>query len=450
MTALAELLRRLPPVVCALLGSLDNLLAVASCALFAAALFHSQPRKKPLYYALCAALCVAFGLWPAPEDKTAALLWAAAGLALPFCCMALLFRAKGLWKAMLAAAGYAFAEAARFLILLLFFRFDYNDRNDELETLVGLCVDLVFFLLAYLLLTRWARRHTVGVNVTKNGAILFLLIVLSVGVLVTTLLVLGSSYSETRRAEFAFMLLNVPVLTGTATFALACWLRMRSEADGYRRQLDMQIRQFEWMEQMAEDVRTFRHDLPKKMRPLIAYLDEDRPEEAKRMAEQFSDFALQTGERFHTGNYRLDTVLFCEQQIAQREGARIDVPFDTVFPREGIAPDDIYTIFPNALDNAIEACRGVDGERVVSFRSHMNKQTVYVTIRNPMTGELRLRNGLPRTGKPDKTAHGYGLRSIKKAAARYGTDNVSFTAENGVFELRFFLRFAANDPGTDR
>ncbi|MBQ6119868.1 MAG: sensor histidine kinase, partial [Clostridia bacterium] len=265
---------------------------------------------------------------------------------------------------------------------------------------------------------------------------------LSAAVFITSLLVLAPAYSRASHAEFAFMLLNIPVMSATVTFALVRFFRMRAESENYRRQLQMQIQQFEWMEQMVEDVRIFRHDFPKKMRPLIAYLDEDRPEEARQMAEQFSDFAAHTGERFHTGNYRLDTVLFCEQQIAQRDNIQIDVPFDTVFPAEGIDPDDIYTIFPNALDNAIEACRQVEGERVISFRSHRDSQTVFITIRNPMTGSVKMRNGLPQTGKTDKSAHGYGLRSLRKAAAKYGDDNVAFTAENGVFELRIFLRFA--------
>ena len=237
------------------------------------------------------------------------------------------------------------------------------------------------------------------------------------------------------------LLLNIPLLTATATFALVRFFRMRNEAEKYKYQLDMQIRQFEWMEQMVDDVRIFRHDFPKKMRPLIALLDENRSEDAKQIAEQFTDFTAQSGERFHTGNYCLDTVLFCEQQLAERVGATIDVPYHTVFPKDGIASDDIYTIFPNALDNAIEACRAVQGEKKIEFRSRFDKQAVFVSIRNPVAEDVRVKNGLPQTNKPDKASHGYGFRSLKKAAAKYGEDNVSFSVENGVFELRIFLNY---------
>ena len=180
------------------------------------------------------------------------------------------------------------------------------------------------------------------------------------------------------------------------------------------------------------------------MQPLIAYLDDNNVKEARAIAEQFVDFMSAQGERVRTGNYRLDTVLFCEKQVAERYGVTIDVPYGTVFPAEGIAPDDLYTIFPNALDNAIEACRKVEeGRRVIGFRTTVTEDTVYVTVRNPFAGTLTIKNGLPQTSKADRQNHGRGLRNIRKAASNYGEDNVTCRAGNGVFELRIVLRFSA-------
>ncbi len=447
MLAISDLIRR-SPVLYALISMLDNYVLIAGCAFFAVCLFHLNLRQKAWPYVTCALLCTFCGTaepFLLGASDLALLLWSGVTLALPFVCMALIFQRPGLWKAMLTAAGYTFIEALRFLVLLVFFGFDNDNRNDALELVVGFLVDVSVFLLLFLVLTRVARRRTVYVNVTRDGAILFLLMVFTVAVFMSSLLLIGPAYSETRQTEFAFLLLNIPALTATVTFALVRLFRMRSESENYKKQLSMQIRQFEWMEHMVEDVRMFRHDFPKKMRPLIAYLDEDRPDEAREMAQQFSDFVETTGERFHTGNYRLDTVLFCEQQIAQRDGITLDVSFDTVFPPEGIDPDDIYTIFPNALDNAIEATRKAQGEKVITFRCRCAKQTVYITIRNPLAADVKMKDGLPQTTKTDRAAHGYGFRSIKKAAAKYGDDNVSFSAENGIFELRIFL----NVPETD-
>lgn len=443
MNAIADLLRRSPPAY-ASLSIVDTFFITVGCALFAFLLFRCVPRKRAWPYIVCAALNAAFCIAePLNAGSDAeAFLWATLGLILPYVSMLLIFWGKGVWKSLLAPLGYAFIEALRFFALMIFFRFDYTNRDDAMELPVGIVIDLVFFGVAFFLFLRRNERRSMYLNVTKNGALLFLMIVLSTSVLVSTVLVIGSSYSDAKQVEFGLMLLNIPVLTATVTFALMRWSRMRTEAENYKKQLDMQIRQFEWMEQMVEDVRVFRHDFPKKLRPLIAYLDEDKPDEAKKIAEEFTGFTAATGEKYHTGNYRLDTVLFCEQQLAQREGVRIDVPFDTAFPKEGIDPDDIYTIFPNALDNAIEACRKAEGEKVITLRTRMDRQTVFITIRNPVSGEVRQRDGLPQTTKEDKNRHGYGFKSIKKAAARYGSDNVSFTVEDGVFELRIFLQYA--------
>ena len=43
--------------------------------------------------------------------------------------------------------------------------------------------------------------------------------------------------------------------------------------------------------------------------------------------------------------------------------------------------------------------------------------------------------------KKDKKLHGYGYRSMKKAASKYGGDNMDFKLEDGTFTLRFNLTF---------
>ena len=445
MLAAAEALQRSMPLW-SLLSIINTLLVIAGCAMLTEGLFRLPVRRRPLPRIVCGALALVCGaldpvlLQTGSEGVT--LLWSAVDLLLPFLSMALLFRGKGLWKSMLTAAGYSFVEDLSFLILLIRYSFNYESRNDALELLVATPVNILFFGAALFLFTRSLKKRNAMLDLTKTGVALYLLVVLTTAVFFTTLLVIGPTISKTKRMEFLLLLLNIPLISATVTFALIRYFRMKNESDNYKRQLQMQIAQFERMEKIMEDVRIFRHDFPKKMRPIVAYLDADRPEEAKRIAEQFSDFAVRVGDRFHTGNYRLDTVLSFEQQLAEKDGITIDVSFDAAFPADGIDPDDIYTIFPNALDNAIEACRNLpENRRVVTFRSRMDVQTVFVTIRNPVVGEIKTKNGVPQTSKADKTAHGYGFRSIKKAAAKYCEDNVSFRIEDDIFELRLFLNY---------
>ena len=444
MTAIAEVIRQMP-VFYGAISILDNLITITGCAFVTVALFHLELRKQPWGYLLSALLCIFLGAGDhymlSVEGSALDLLWTTLTMLLPFVCMALIFRRPGLWKAMLVSFGYTFVDALRYFVLMAFFRYDFDNPNEPLEMLVGFLVNVAVCLAAFILLTRYAKKRVISLTVTRNAAILFLLVVFTVAIFVTSMLLFTSSNTDTRQLEFAFVLLNIPMLTATIAFAMFTIFRMRVQSERYKEQLSMQVRQFEWMEQMNDDLRVFCHDFPKKMRPLIHYIDEDKPAEARAMAQQFTDFVATRGERFHTGNYRFDTVLFCEQQLALKDDIRFDVPFDTVFPGEGIDPDDIYTIFPNALDNAIEACRKVEGERVISVHARISNGTVYVTIRNPVAGTVNEKNGVLQTTKQDKEHHGYGLRSIRKAAAKYGDNNVAYSVENGWFILRLYLRF---------
>ena len=70
--------------------------------------------------------------------------------------------------------------------------------------------------------------------------------------------------------------------------------------------------------------------------------------------------------------------------------------------------------------------------------------TLFVRITNPFNGKLNMKNGGIETTKNDAEHHGYGLKSIKKAAAKYGSDNVSFSCENGKFMLDIIFELDAS------
>ena len=57
---------------------------------------------------------------------------------------------------------------------------------------------------------------------------------------------------------------------------------------------------------------------------------------------------------------------------------------------------------------------------------------------NYYAGELDFDDGLPLTTKSDKRYHGFGMKSIKMLAEKYG-GYVSVKAEDGVFNLNILL-----------
>ena len=431
------------PVLYAVLSALNMLLILGCVAVGTALLFRLYPRKRWYLWAVTAVLAlVCGGLRPLAFQTSlqSVQMWNVLTTLLPYLCALLLYPLRSVWKALLVTVGYEFVAAVKYVILLLFFEYDNDDVNDPLELFVELLLNVAVLLILVWLLQRFAaKKETVAVS--RPGVILYLLIVATVVVLSVSLALLGSAYSEEDHAQFAFTLLNIPLFAATAAYAALSVSKSRQQEKAYKEQLTQQIKHYEMMEQMNEDLREFRHDLPKLLRPFAAYVENDDTAAAKEIAQKLSGFTAEHGTRYNTGNYRLDTVLFCQQQIAQKDDITINYVFGSVFPGEGIDPDDLYTIFPNALDNAIEACRKVEGPREITITSKIVGGEVLVTITNPVAEEVKVRGGLPQTQKRDAGRHGYGFRSIKKAAAKYGDDNLDFRVENGMFILRFNLRF---------
>lgn len=436
------------PILYILLGILCDLLTLGCMLVAAMALLRVPMKKSPAFWAPVVLAAVAGGATRMlfRSGETDDLLWTTYELIYPFVAMWFFVPRGKKLRSVLLTFGWTFVEAVKYIILVLFFRYDNNRINDPVELTLELLLNTVLLVCLAALLRRRLKKADAPSFFLQLNPVLYLLVVLTVGVFVSSLALLDPAYTLMRQPEFIFTLLNIPLLAGTVGYTVFLIARGRQTQSRQQAQLEMQVKYYETLEAMNEDIRIFRHDLPKKLRPLIHYLEEDRTEEAKTLAASLSGFADGGGKRYRSGNFRLDTVLYTEQQLAARDNIEIELPFGEVFPKEGVTSDDIYTIFPNALDNAIEACRAVNGERKITVRSKIVGDTVYVSIRNPIGKEVTVKNGAPVTDKADKKEHGYGWRSMKKAAAKYGGDNMDFEIRDGFFELRLSLTFRGAAP----
>ncbi len=102
---------------------------------------------------------------------------------------------------------------------------------------------------------------------------------------------------------------------------------------------------------------------------------------------------------------------------------------------------DVYSLFGNALDNAIEAVLGLRDKqkRVIGLKVWSVGGLITVNVRNFYEGNIELDGeGLPRTTKSDKEQHGFGLRSIRQVAEKYG-GNLSVALKDDIFNLNVLI-----------
>jgi hypothetical protein len=140
-----------------------------------------------------------------------------------------------------------------------------------------------------------------------------------------------------------------------------------------------------------------------------------------------------------TGNTSLDIVLTEKSLICERRGIRLASIVDGK-SLDFIEQSDIYSLFGNALDNAIEALSTLKEEdkRFINLNVFSKGKLLTIHMENYLENENAFADGLPLTTKEDKRFHGYGMKSIRYIVEKYqGSLNVS--EDNHLFRLNILV-----------
>lgn len=139
-----------------------------------------------------------------------------------------------------------------------------------------------------------------------------------------------------------------------------------------------------------------------------------------------------------TGNETLDMVLTEEMRRAEAE----NIPLSCMADGSALSfmkPSDLYSLFRNALDNAINAVSSEEpSRRFISLSVKKVNDIVVIRVENYFTGSLSVVNGLPKTTTGDTVNHGYGMLSMKTVAEKYG-GTLSVDVDGECFRLNIIF-----------
>ncbi|MBR1781611.1 MAG: sensor histidine kinase [Oscillospiraceae bacterium] len=147
-----------------------------------------------------------------------------------------------------------------------------------------------------------------------------------------------------------------------------------------------------------------------------------------------------------TGNETLDVVLTDKRLHC----ATNDIQFTCI--AEGDQMDfvdvmDIFSLFGNMLDNAIEYEILLPPEkRFIHLSVRRINQLLLIHVENHFEGELEFQDGIPLTTKEDKIYHGYGMLSIRRIVEKYD-GSFSISTEEQLFQVDIMLPIPASSPG---
>ena len=135
---------------------------------------------------------------------------------------------------------------------------------------------------------------------------------------------------------------------------------------------------------------------------------------------QIEDAVLFYESAAKTGNETLDLILMEKQLYCKAHEISLTCICDGT-PLRKLDTMDLYSLFGNALDNAIEAVEHEPMEnRRIDLRVGQRGSFLTVHVENYLGQPLRVVDGLPFTTKEDRNYHGFGVLSIRHVVQKYG------------------------------
>ena len=125
-----------------------------------------------------------------------------------------------------------------------------------------------------------------------------------------------------------------------------------------------------------------------------------------------------------TNNDALDLILTEKSLLCQKKNINLKC-FADCSKLNFITEADLYSLFGNMIDNAIEAVTKIEdvNKRSISLIVRNALSCTSIFISNYYQGKIILdNNGMPKTTKANNGYHGYGLKSIKLIVDKYDGD----------------------------
>lgn len=290
-------------------------------------------------------------------------------------------------------------------------------------------LEYIFFPLIYLLIAATLGVHSAKSNAFKHEDHRLTLPFLAI---------IASTIGLTRVTNAFGEMASIPV----SMYAIACCIMALAVQLILFREINLQHenntikllwqedrRQYEIMKATIDTINIKHHDLKKHLSAINSMLTKD---DIRSIEQAVRIYDCQV----KTGNEALDVLLTKNSLICQAE----DISLTYAGNGEDfsfMSTMDVYSLFGNAIDNAVEAVRKVSDpeKKIVDISAERIGKMINVIITNYFSGPLCLQDGIPVTSKKEEEGfHGFGIKSMQALAKKYN-GSIHINLHDDVFVL---------------
>lgn len=340
---------------------------------------------------------------------------------------------KNLMLSVVFCGVYWLVSALCFSVVYITPNLDYAGVVDVVEPVVDigyLCLMLTF--------RYWFRKHVrglAGVQWWKFGLMSLIGIVVSIAVVMITP---GNGKGD-NYARLAVMI-GFAAAYVLGIYYLLSLLEKESEMQKLRivqERTQNQMNLYQSMKERYEQQRRFWHDYKNQLNCIQGMIENGQMQEAVKYISGLTGRGGQDEMCVNTNHAVVNVMLNRKYQEACDKGIVMTMLAGDL-SELAISDEDIVTLLGNLLDNAIEACEKLEGDKVIQFKMVAEEGELVLSVRNPVKEPVRIKDNRIMTSKRNKAQHGIGLLNVDSVIRKNNGTNI-LRCEDGWFTFAAML-----------
>ena len=187
---------------------------------------------------------------------------------------------------------------------------------------------------------------------------------------------------------------------------------LKSENERMEQEIRLQRDKYVQLSESYKQMRRILHDTKKHYFSIREYASKDASSELMNYLARATEELESTYVKYNVGNLVMDSMLTFYDSVAEKKQIQFDVTLHVDNKRIPLEDYDLSIVLGNLLDNAVEACVKMTGE----------KRWIRIAIETTENNKfvIRCENTYERFSNMSQNSieHGYGLRNIKKTVER--------------------------------
>lgn len=320
--------------------------------------------------------------------------------------------------------GYCMQYIARKIYEFFITIFEYSP-DKYIETLFVLIISVVVYFAIWWMGIRKLKK----MEVIDNNKQLIVIVLL-----VAILTIYLNSYInytwDKQKLKLYIHLLSILAAIVTLVMGIIFFLKKSAEKEisALKQFLHQEREQYRIEKTVIDTINIKCHDLKHQLMALNGILPSSELSELEKAVDVYDSV-------FETESHALNVVLTTKGLLCENKGITFTCIADGGL-LSFMSDTDIYSLFGNILDNAIEASDKIEvkEKRLISMTIQQQQCCVVIHAENYFAETPLMVNGVPQTSKTNTKYHGFGIPSIKMLVEKY-KGSLKIAVKEEVYEL---------------